>query len=120
MIEIGSLPVCIGALEPSPVPVVPLILAVILVPLAIWVALLPRFSGQRALVIAHAAMVWWLFFAVLEIASPAADCKLLFGALVHGGVTLLPAAWLFFIARFTFGTSDAGRVSQDRLMLIAP
>lgn len=120
MVEIGSLPVCVLHVRPTASAAVPLLLGAALTPFAVWIAMLQPFSGRRALVIAHAALIWWLAFVALEFGSSSAPCKLLFSALAHGGLALLPAAWLIFIARFTFGTSDAGRIIQDRLTVAIP
>lgn len=95
-------------------------MALCLVPFMFWLGRGQRFPGQRALLLAHLGVIWWLQMAALEFAVPTGPCKMLASGLSHLGIALTPLAWLCFVIRFTIGTRRLTRWAQNLLMTVHP
>lgn len=71
-----------------------------------WVIRNSRFAGQPAFVLTLAAMLWWLFTVVFDLASQSEACKIGWSLVAWPGITLLPIAWSFFVFDYTMNTSQ--------------
>lgn len=67
----------------------------------VWVARNNRFPGKQAFVLTLAALLWWLFTVVFDLASQTEACKVAWSLIAWPGITLLPIAWTFFVFDYT-------------------
>jgi signal transduction histidine kinase/CheY-like chemotaxis protein len=55
------------------------------------------FAGQLSFVLTLAAMLWWLFTVVFDLASQSETCKVGWSLAAWPGIVLVPIAWTFFV-----------------------
>ncbi len=55
------------------------------------------FAGQISFVLTLAAMLWWLFTVVFDLASQSETCKVGWSLAAWPGIVLVPVAWTFFV-----------------------
>ena len=55
------------------------------------------FAGQLSFVLTLAAMLWWLFTVVFDLASQSEACKVGWSLAAWPGIVLVPVAWTFFV-----------------------
>jgi len=77
------------------------LLGVFLVTLRVWQ--MHRFPGRPAFMIAHLAMLWWLFASMMELSVQGLECKMLWARLAWPGIVLVPTGWTFFLLDYTLG-----------------
>jgi signal transduction histidine kinase/ActR/RegA family two-component response regulator len=59
------------------------------------------FAGQLSFVVTLAAMLWWLFTVILDLASQSETCKVGWSLAAWPGIVLVPIAWTFFVFDYT-------------------
>lgn len=107
----------------TPVAVIAALLAALLA-MRIWVWRGQRFPGREAFGWANLAMMWWLFAAGMELASPALACKLFWSRAAWPGIALLPTAWALFFYDYAIGNAQGphrpgARLDRRRLRRLA-
>ncbi|AYC35152.1 diguanylate cyclase [Pseudomonas cavernae] len=67
---------------------------------ALWVARQPYFSGRGTFVLLHAAMLWWLLAAGIEMGVQGASCKVLWASMAWPGIAAVPSLWAVFLWQY--------------------
>ena len=67
------------------------------------------FAGQLSFVVTLAAMLWWLFTVVLDLASQSETCKVGWSLAAWPGIVLVPIAWTFFVFDYTMNKRRSRR-----------
>ncbi|GAB5431341.1 MAG: hypothetical protein EpisKO_07110 [Epibacterium sp.] len=67
------------------------------------------FSGQLSFVLTLAAMLWWLFTVIFDLASQSEACKVAWSLAAWPGIVLVPVAWSFFVFDYTMNSCRTRR-----------
>jgi len=67
------------------------------------------FAGQFSFVMTLAAMLWWLFTVVLDLASQSENCKVAWSLAAWPGIVLVPVAWTYFVFDYTMNKRRSRR-----------
>jgi len=100
-----SLHSCLSGVEAGPPLLMALATAAGIVLTMAWLPRQTGVCGRPFLVLALAAMLWWLLAATGELAAPTLACKVVFGQLAWPGISLAPVAWALFLWHYCFGLS---------------
>ncbi|MDX1722199.1 MAG: histidine kinase N-terminal 7TM domain-containing protein [Pseudomonas sp.] len=93
--------VCTGSGWAPSVPVVLTCLVCIgVLLLARWVKHQRYFPGRESFVLLHAASLWWMLAAALEMAAQSAECKVFWASMAWPGILSVPAFWSIFLWQY--------------------
>ena len=67
------------------------------------------FAGQFSFVVTLAAMLWWLFTVVFDLASQSEICKVGWSLAAWPGIVLVPVAWTYFVLDYTMNKRRSRR-----------
>ncbi|WP_370869473.1 histidine kinase N-terminal 7TM domain-containing protein [Pseudomonas sp.] len=65
-----------------------------------WVTRQRYFPGRESFILLHAASLWWMLAAALEMAAQATDCKVFWASMAWPGILLVPAFWSVFLYQY--------------------
>ncbi|WP_102226947.1 sensor histidine kinase [Acidimangrovimonas sediminis] len=85
--------------------------------LTLWVWQRPRLPAHGCFLVAHAAMLWWLLGALLELSSHGAACKAFWAEATFPATVLMPTGWALFLFGYALGYEQEGKPLR-RLALV--
>ncbi|MFN6978801.1 MAG: histidine kinase N-terminal 7TM domain-containing protein, partial [Gemmobacter sp.] len=88
--------------------------------LLLWVRAQRFFFGKGYFLLTFVAMLVWLGAAGLELWATEFRCKLFFAYLAWPGITLLPTAWVLFLADYAFARTRVPGAATRALLILAP
>lgn len=65
-----------------------------------WVKQQRYFPGRESFILLHAASLWWMLAAALEMAAQAAECKVFWASMAWPGILSVPAFWSIFLWQY--------------------
>lgn len=86
--------------------------------LAIWILGHEDFAGRRFFAATIGAMIVWLLFAMLELATPELSCKVAMASATWPAITFAPIAWCLFLWSFCLSLPRQPRWLVTALILV--
>lgn len=71
--------------------------------LAQWVRRQRHFAGRESFIALHAASVWWMVAASVEMAAQGAPCKVFWASMAWPGILMTPTFWAIFLWQYVSG-----------------
>ena len=84
--------------------------------MTLWLWRRSKMPAHGAFLTTHLAMLWWLMGATLELASPAAECKIFWAQVTWPAIALMTTAWALFLLDYTLG-SERPEPRQRQILL---